>query len=325
MAKTMTDADASGLNQAVGRAGAPSPQPASAGEPAAQGGGQGLQAPKTPDRASVSGAIHGGPSAATPPSEVPSGEVKTPDNPVSHDPPSEQAHRATVGPGASASAVAVEQKRMLARIVSVRRDGSDGEVQEISDETVDLGRNAGGLTFADDPYLSDRHCRFYLKNGRWMVRDLSSCNGVYLRIRETVSLEHLDTMLLGKQVLVFERLSEHERELGPAVENGVLVFGSPLRTPWARLRQMTVAGISRDVYHLVRPRVTVGREDGDILFPDDEFMSRKHLAMSLVDGHVQLQDLGSSNGTYIRIQEPRELAPGAMIRVGDQLLRFEVA
>jgi len=105
----------------------------------------------------------------------------------------------------------------------------------------------------------------------------------------------------------------------------VLIFGSPLRTPWCRLRQFTVAGISRDIYHLYRAKVTVGREEGDIIFPDDEFMSRRHLVCSMVDGTAKVEDLGSSNGTYLRIRERVDLTPGDMIRIGDQLLRFEKA
>jgi hypothetical protein len=125
--------------------------------------------------------------------------------------------------------------------------------------------------------------------------------------------------------LLFELLAEQERALAPAVEHGVLVFGSPLRTPWGRLRQLTVAGIHRDVYYMYRPRVTVGREEGDWIFPDDEFMSRQHLAISFSGNKAQLQDLQSSNGTFLQIREPRELQPGTMLRVGDQLFRFEPA
>jgi pSer/pThr/pTyr-binding forkhead associated (FHA) protein len=37
-----------------------------------------------------------------------------------------------------------------------------------------------------------------------------------------------------------------------------------------------------------------------------------------------LKDLGSSNGTYLRLRVPQVLVPGDMIRLGDQLLRFEL-
>jgi len=272
----------------------------------------------TPDRASVSGAIQSG--APTPSGGMPAGVV-TPESGQSTD-------KATLGPGArrvTAEDVVQHAKDPLARLVSVNRDGSDGEVHPIVDETVDLGRTQGQLRFQDDPYLSDRHCRFFLKNGEWMVQDLESTNGVYLRVKAPCELEDGDYILLGKQVLRFESLAAGERDLTPAMEHGVLIFGSPLRTPWCRIRQVTVAGISRDLYHLYRSTVVIGREDGDIVFPDDEFMSRRHLRLSATGNRAQVEDLGSSNGTYLRVRGRQGLVPGDMVRIGDQLLRFEKA
>ena len=37
-----------------------------------------------------------------------------------------------------------------------------------------------------------------------------------------------------------------------------------------------------------------------------------------------LVDLGSSNGTYVRLRAQHPLSPGEMIRMGDELLRFEL-
>ena len=103
-----------------------------------------------------------------------------------------------------------------------------------------------------------------------------------------------------------------------------MIFGAPISEPWGRLKQLTVAGIYRDIYHLCRPQVTFGREDGDVVFPDDEFMSRKHMAVSFVNGDVLVQDLGSSNGTFMKIDGEAVLTNGDMLRMGDQLVRFEI-
>jgi pSer/pThr/pTyr-binding forkhead associated (FHA) protein len=210
-------------------------------------------------------------------------------------------------------------------LISVRRDGSDGDAQELTEEVVDLGRTDGHLNFPDDPYLSERHCRFAVQDGAWVVQDLSSRNGVFLRIADSCELQDGDTILLGKQVLRFDLLSDAERNLAPAVEHGVMILGSPLREPWGRLRQLTVAGISRDVYYLYRPKVAIGREDGDLIFPDDEFMSRQHMSLSITEGKVHIKDVGSSNGTFVRIRDRPRLRNREMLRIGDQLLRFELA
>ena len=70
-----------------------------------------------------------------------------------------------------------------------------------------------------------------------------------------VDLQDGDYVLMGKQVLRFELVSEPERNVRPALEHGVVVFGTPVRPPWARLRQMTPAGVGRDIFHLSRPDI----------------------------------------------------------------------
>jgi pSer/pThr/pTyr-binding forkhead associated (FHA) protein len=235
-------------------------------------------------------------------------------------------HDRTIGPGAGVASPQAEAEELpvLARLVSVRRDGSDGEQTEVREEAFDIGRTEGQLQFGEDPYLAPRHCRLFLRDGAWVLQDLDTANGVYRRFTQPRPLEDGEQLLLGKQVLAFERLAAPEADLAPAVEHGVMIFGSPLKTPWGRLKQLTVAGIFRDVYHLHRPQVTFGREDGDVVFPDDEFMSRKHMAVSFVEEKVLVQDLGSSNGTFLKVSEV-DLASGDLLRLGDQLLRFELA
>jgi pSer/pThr/pTyr-binding forkhead associated (FHA) protein len=268
-----------------------------------------------------------GPLAAGKSPNVPSAAVEQPRRGVPTGLQPKAAGQVTVGPGGPRPSAAVHsgtENIPVARLISVNRDGTDGQMYPLTEEAVDLGRTQGQLLFADDPYLSERHCRFFVQHGKWWVQDLTSLNGLFLRLRQPWELQHNDLILLGKQVLVFEWLSEHERGMTPAVEHGVLVFGSPVRSPWGRLRQFTVAGIYRDVYYLYRLQTRIGREDGDLLFSDDEFMSRQHLTLSLMGKIAVLEDLGSSNGTYVRIRNQHEFTTGDMVRIGDQLFRFDM-
>jgi hypothetical protein len=157
------------------------------------------------------------------------------------------------------------------------------------------------------------------------VVPLDVTNGVYARVRtgESAPIVDGDQLLLGKEVLRFELLQPEERDLQPAVQHGVRLFGSPLRSPWGRLRQIILSGITRDIYHLVTPEIIVGREEGDIRFPDDEFMSRRHARLSYLDGRTTIVDLESSNGTFMRLRGERSLRVGDLLRMGDQLFRFE--
>ena len=207
-------------------------------------------------------------------------------------------------------------------LISVNRDGSDGRVIEIADETFDIGRSEGSLNFADDPYLAARHVRLVVQSGKVILRPLDAVNGVFVRV-QSCDLAPGDSFLVGKELLRYEPLLPEERELPSLVEHGVRIFGSAPREAWGRLRQMTIAGTARDVWHLTRPELVLGREEGDVTFPDDEFMSRRHAAVKRVGTRARLEDLGSSNGTFVRVRSDRELKAGDLLRIGDQLLRYE--
>ena len=232
------------------------------------------------------------------------------------------APRLLQAPMAAAVRVVANQQTGF-RLIVVHRDGTDGITYNLLGDQIDIGRTEGDLLF-EDPHLAPRHARIVASlNGR-VLTPLETRNGVYVRLRGPVDLQDGDYLLMGKQVLRFELVSEPERNVRPALEHGVVVFGTPVRPPWARLRQITPAGVGRDIFHLSRPDIVLGREIGDIIFSEDEFMSRRHAQVSYRNGRGHLEDLGSSNGTFLRLRGPHGLASGDLIRLGDELLRFEI-
>lgn len=208
-------------------------------------------------------------------------------------------------------------------LVNVRRDGTDGAVFSFVGEQVDIGRTEGDLLF-DDPHLAARHARVTWAGSDFVMTPLEQRNGVFVRLRVPMDLSDGDIVLIGKQVLRFELVPEGERTLRPALEHGLVVFGSPVAPSWGRLRQITSSGVTRDVYHLSRPDAVLGRTEGDIVFSDDEFMSRRHVQLSLRGNRIRIEDLGSSNGTFLKIRDQHVLVRGDLIRLGDELLRFEL-
>jgi pSer/pThr/pTyr-binding forkhead associated (FHA) protein len=212
---------------------------------------------------------------------------------------------------------------LLGKLISVRRDGSDGDMVALTGESFDIGRTEGSLCFAEDPFLAPRHVRLLAYGGVVRVRPLDMVNGVFLRLRDPHEVQPGDVFYIGKELLRFESLSPEERDPPSLVEHGVRLFGSAARESWGRLRQLTGAGVTRDMWYLSRPEVVLGREEGDIIFPDDEFMSRRHALLSRAGGRPRLLDQNSSNGTYLRLRGDRELRPSDVLRMGDQLLRFE--
>ena len=73
--------------------------------------------------------------------------------------------------------------------------------------------------------------------------------------------------------------------------------------------------------------LVIGREsevDGPLL--DDASLSRRHArVINIASGEALLEDLGSTNGTYlndVRVTQPVLLHDGALIQVGDTCLKF---
>lgn len=211
------------------------------------------------------------------------------------------------------------------RVVVILRDGSEGGVYPLSGTQNDVGRREGDIVLPNDPFLSPRHARVLRQGDAFVLRDLGSVNGIYLRIRRPTPLADADMILIGQQVLRFEATSEAERQVGPAMQHGVMVFGTPEAARVARLVQYTTEGLARDTYYLHREETVLGREQADIVFSDDPFLSRRHAAIAAGHGGAFiLSDLGSSNGSALRCRGDHTLEHGDQFRVGRHLFRFDL-
>lgn len=213
-----------------------------------------------------------------------------------------------------------------ARLTTILEDGSDGVAYPLDSDPIDMGREEGSIVIPNDPYLSPRHARFFRRGANWFVRDLDSLNGVFLRLSRPASLVDGDLLLIGLQVLKFALVSGAEQALGPAKQHGTLLFGSPIFPRYARLCQRTVEGVTRNVFYLHKNETTVGRESGDIVFSDDPFLSRRHLVIrrDASRGTFTLEDLASSNGTYLAIRGEMPVENGTQLRIGQHLFRFDL-
>jgi len=74
--------------------------------------------------------------------------------------------------------------------------------------------------------------------------------------------------------------------------------------------------------------LTIGRSaDNDVSLDDDDFASSQHARVEPRRDGVWLEDIGSTNGTFLngaQVTRPRRLTPGDVIRVGETDLRFEI-
>jgi pSer/pThr/pTyr-binding forkhead associated (FHA) protein len=197
----------------------------------------------------------------------------------------------------------------------IRPDGTEGGVHPLQDGENLIGRGQGSL-FDADPYLSPRHAEFAFTDDGLMVRDLRSLNGVFIKILQEEKLESGDVFRIGQELLRFDVIAP------PApLEDGTETIGTPNPGFWGRISVIVGRDVDGPAFPLFDETVVLGRERGDILFPEDGYVSGTHAQLTLRDGQVYLSDLGSSNGTFFRIRGNRTVASGNLLLMGQQLFR----
>lgn len=229
-----------------------------------------------------------------------------------------------------ASTLAVPGDRAAARPASwgtavlVNRDGSDGDRFALQGEYAEIGRAGADIAFEQDRFLARSHARLERVTEGVRVVCLDLLNGVFRKVEFPVELEDGSVLLVGREMLRFERVDADESAAEPLVRHGVALFGSPPRAPWGRLSELLPSGGIRDIRHLNNEEIVIGREEGDLVYRDDAFMSRRHAAITWDGQRVRLTDLGSSNGSFLRIAGSALLRHQEHLRMGDQLFRIEL-
>jgi pSer/pThr/pTyr-binding forkhead associated (FHA) protein len=210
-----------------------------------------------------------------------------------------------------------------ARIAVLDERGEARRTVGMEEPELTVGRGACDLSFADDQYLSPIHARFVLRDGALYVRDLGSCNRTWVFIDAPYTLADTDVLLIGSQILEFQRLGSPAAPRADA--DGTRRVGSLTPVPdIARLSQLRADGSVRDSQYLAMGRtITIGRDAGDWTFPYDQTMSGRHAELHETDGQFIIHDLGSRNGVGVAVRGERALKIGQRILLGDQVLRVE--
>ncbi len=205
-------------------------------------------------------------------------------------------------------------------LTALRADGTEAGSYALSGPTGMIGRDSGGI-FAGDSYLSPRHATFFTRGADWLVRDESSLNGVYRKLQreEPVELGFTDIFRIGQEILRVEPLTPPAK---PA--DGVERMGSPSKGFIGRLALVIGRDATGNAYPVPEAGLHLGRERGDVLFPEDGYVSGLHCRISWQNGKLYLTDLGSSNGSFVRLLKEATLLNGDVLLMGQQLFRVSL-
>jgi hypothetical protein len=122
------------------------------------------------------------------------------------------------------------------------------------------------------------------------------------------------------------RLPQESFILAPSRESGMVTAPPPLRSGRLIVVKSPELDEGED-FELNSSQLTIGRgRQNDIALPNDDFTSARHARFEPRQDGVWVQDLGSTNGTYLngsRLERPRRLTAGDIVRVGDTDLRYE--
>ncbi len=207
-----------------------------------------------------------------------------------------------------------------AKLTLIRGDGEDGVSFMLAGEDHFAGRGDCPISFAEDPFLSPQHANFIYRDDQLVVLDLDSLNGVYLRVTEA-ELTAQTTFLVGEQVLS-ARMATTPAD---AAESDGTYFSSSMPRPaMLEILQHLRGGVTGAVFRMETSVATVGREGNNIDFPEDPFISGHHAEIRLDGPSLSIKDLGSRNGTFVRINKEQVLRHGDYVFMGQQLLRVEI-
>ncbi|MGO9831731.1 MAG: FHA domain-containing protein [Myxococcaceae bacterium] len=220
------------------------------------------------------------------------------------------------GCGGSLAPAPAARPRVLLRVV--RADGGPESVLPMRGEVMTAG-TAADLQLPDDPFMAPVQVRFFFSGGRLAVEDAGGGNGVFARLRAERELPVGGELRLGRQRLLLEVVPP-----ATPAPDGTLAWGSP--DPGYRLRiiQLLEGGLRGAAFPLREGDNLLGRETGDIVFPTDGFVSGRHAVLKARGERLVVRDVGSSNGTFLRLTNAVFVDSGDQFLVGRELLRVEL-
>ena len=135
------------------------------------------------------------------------------------------------------------------------------------------------------------------------------------RIVRTARLEVQEPQIAADDSMLLTPDQARELRLAAARKIGHLVV---VKSP--ALDEQSEVALNSDA-------LTIGRDgENDVPLPGDSFASATHARFEPRADGVWLEDVGSTNGTYVngvKLKRPKRLEPGDIVKIGETDFRFE--
>lgn len=207
-----------------------------------------------------------------------------------------------------------------AKLVMLGADGQPiGERILAVGEALEIGR-AAGPPWDDDAYLDPKHGTLTPLDDGIEIEDFGSVNGVFVKLAGRMEVQHGDQFRVGQELLRYEDLPEPT-----PTDDGTERMGSPNPGYWGRVCVLVDPERASAAYPIEGEGITIGRELGDITFPQDGYVSGRHCRVMGDDDGIYIEDVGSSNGTYMRVRSGQTVPYNSLILIGQKLFQIDRA
>ncbi|HVS88059.1 MAG TPA: adenylate/guanylate cyclase domain-containing protein [Candidatus Acidoferrum sp.] len=208
------------------------------------------------------------------------------------------------------------------KLQHVNRVGTVDAEHPLTPEGLTIGRSEANINFPDDSGMESVHAQVLATGGQVWVRDCNGAGNLYVRLVATYALENDNVIIMGSQQLQFQKDADilaAAASLGKTLPDITRLLNEPA-AKFVHLNRDNSGNV--DVYPLSLEEVRFGRVSGLYTFPDDQLMSRAHARVFRRGEDFFLEDMGSRNGTFVRVRGKTPIPIGAGILVSHQTFRI---
>jgi len=225
------------------------------------------------------------------------------------------------------------------RVSALDRDGREIGHLELAGGELTIGRDSDRALILPSASVSRRHAKIVFDNGQPCIVDEGSSNGVLIngvritgptQIGPATRIDVAEFRIAIEPVLSSGSAPVIDPGPGPAPPRPTSemsgVDGLAVADGAGGLRLVAEGGpYDGRMFNLPQGEISVGRAvDNELVF-DDPSLSRKHGRILRSPGRVEVEDLNSSNGTFVNGRRVGRAAiqPGDVVRFGDLSFRCE--